>query len=138
MLFQKEFVLIVCVPIVVSVISSIFSPEMMSFQTDMKVNLSLAVNKINTIYFPSRLHLYTADALWEIESFWLKDYSSKLECAPSETYTRYCILIRWSSIWLESMEIITVLRPNFFEMFDPIFWLTNFGLWNWLICTLRK
>ena len=69
MLFQKEFVLIVCVPIVVSVISSIFSPEMMSFQTDMKVNLSLAVNKINTIYFPSRLHLYTADALWEIESF---------------------------------------------------------------------
>ena len=63
MQIQKKTGLIVCVHIVVSVIWSMFSPEMMSFQTDMKVNLSLAVKKINAIYFPSRLHLYTADAL---------------------------------------------------------------------------
>ena len=42
MQLQKLFNLIVCVHIVVSVISSMFSPEMMSCQTDMKVNLSLA------------------------------------------------------------------------------------------------
>ena len=42
MQIQKLFDLIVCVHIVVSVISSMFSPEMMSCQTDMKVNLSLA------------------------------------------------------------------------------------------------
>ena len=42
MQLHKLFDLFVCVHIVVSVISSMFLPEMMYCQTDMKVNLSLA------------------------------------------------------------------------------------------------